>query len=307
MDALLRSYGGEAAALATSALWAFTAVFFTLASLRIGSYTVNRARLVLAVLFLGISHALVHGSFFPAGAGAEAWLWLGLSGLVGLTLGDTLLFQALVDLGTQRAMLVMASWPILAALMAFAFLGEQLTVRELAGVVLTLSSIAWVVAGGSGRATAGGAPARGLRRGLLLAAGGAACQAAGVLLAKKGLSGGLPALSGTVARMTVAAAGLWIVALFRRDAWDALRRLSADRRGALFTACGAVTGPFLGVWLSLVAVKFAKVGVAAALMSLPPVLLLPIGRWVFKDPLSPRALLGTSGALAGVWLLLLKT
>ncbi len=303
MADLFRGLGGEAAALATSVLWTFTAIFFTLASLRIGSYTVNRVRLAIAILLLGATHAALYGSFLPLGAGVEAWLWFGFSGLIGLTLGDTLLFESLVELGTQRAMLVMASWPILAALMAFLFLGERLSARELLGVAITLTSIAWVVAGGA-RAETGG-PARRPFRGSLLAFGGAACQAAGVLMAKQGLLGELPALSGTVIRMTVAAAGLWAVSLLRGDVLDAARKLR-DRRGALFTTCGAVFGPFLGVWLSLVAVKYAKVGIAAALMSLPPVLLIPLGRWIFGDRITLRAVLGTIGALGGAWLLFIK-
>lgn len=303
MPELTGAFLGEAAALATSVLWAFTAVFFTLGSLRIGSYTVNRIRLLVAVVLLGALHWAAYGSPFPSGATGAQWAWLGLSGLVGLTLGDTLLFQSLVDLGTQRAMLVMASWPILAALMAFLFLGERLTPGELAGVAVTIGSIAWVVSGRKAPA-AGGAGAH-PGRGIALALGGALCQAAGVLLAKEGLAGAFPPLSGTLIRMLCAAAGLWAVALIRRDATDAFRRLN-DRRGALFTACGAVTGPTLGVWLSLVAVAYGKVGVVAALMSLPPVLLIPMGRVVFGDRITARAVLGTAGALLGVWLLLLN-
>ena len=303
MSDLFRGAGGEAAALATSVLWAFTAIFFTLASLRIGSYTVNRVRLAVAVILLGATHLALYGSFLPMDAGARAWSWLGVSGLVGLTLGDTLLFQSLVELGTQRAMLVMASWPILAALMAFLFLGENLSARELAGVVITLGSIAWVVTGGA-KDLKEGAP-RHPFRGSLLAFGGAACQAAGVLMAKEGLSGALPALSGTVIRMAVATAGLWAVSLFRKDVLEAARKLR-DSRGLLFTTLGAIFGPFLGVWLSLLAVKYAKVGIAAALMSLPPVLLIPLGKWIFGDKITLRAVLGTVGALSGASLLFIK-
>ncbi len=304
MSDLFHGAGGEAAALATSVLWAFTAIFFTLASLRIGSYTVNRVRLVIAVALLGATHLALYGSFLPLEAGARAWSWLGVSGLVGLTLGDTLLFQSLVELGTQRAMLVMASWPILAALMAFLFLGENLSARELAGVVITLGSIAWVVTGGAKKRQEEGAP-RHLVRGSILAFGGAACQAAGVLMAKQGLAGELPALSGTVIRMAVATVGLWAVSLFRKDVLEAARKMR-DGRGLLYTALGAIFGPFLGVWLSLLAVKYAKVGIAAALMSLPPVLLIPLGKWIFGDKITLRAVLGTIGALSGASLLFFK-
>lgn len=306
MTDLFAAHLGEAAALATSVLWAFTALFFTLASLRIGSYTVNRIRLLLAVLFLSLLHLGLQGELFPSAATPAQWFWLGLSGLVGLTLGDTLLFQSLVDLGTQRAMLVMASWPIQAALLAFLLLGETLSLREGGGVILTIVSIGWVVSGKAAAQPSGtdGQTGSNPSRGIWLALGGALCQAVGVLMAKEALTEGFPPLSGTWIRMFCAAVGLWGVALVRRDALDAFRRL-ADQKGAFFTLCGAVTGPTLGVWMSLVAVAYAKVGVAAALMSLSPLLLLPLGRLFFNERITLRAVLGTLGALAGVWLLLM--
>ena len=290
---------GESAALATALLWAFTSIFFSLASRRIGALTVNSLRLLMAVLLLGASHALLLGGLVPR-AGAEAWLWLGASGLVGLTLGDTLLFQALVDLGPRKAMLVMSTWPIFSAILAFFFFGELLSAVELLGVVLTLLGIAWVIleknAAGSGERQA---------RGVLCAAGGAACQAAGLVLAKQGLASGLSPLPGTLIRMIVAAAGLWAVTLATGHAASAFSKLK-DRRALIFTSAGAFTGPFLGVWMSLLAVSRTKVGVASALMALVPILLLPIVRVAFNERVSMRATLGTLLSFIGVLLLFLK-
>jgi drug/metabolite transporter (DMT)-like permease len=68
---------------------------------------------------------------------------------------------------------------------------------------------------------------------------------------------------------------------------------------------GAVTGPFLGVWMSLVAVKHTEAGVAMAIMSIVPVLVIP---WViifFKEKVSLRAVLGAVLAVCGVFILFL--
>jgi drug/metabolite transporter (DMT)-like permease len=295
---------GESAALATALVWAFTAVFFSLASARIGALTVNRTRLVLAVLLLGAARWILEGAPLPLSASPRAWFWLGLSGLAGLTLGDTFLFQALVDLGPRKAMLVMSSWPIFSSLMGLAFLGESLGGLEVAGIAATLGGIAWVVAERSAAPAAFSRPEH-LARGLLCAFGGAVCQAAGIVAAKEGLREGITSLSGTLIRMLVAAAGLWIVTALMGGVSESLKKLS-DRRALLFTACGAVTGPFIGVWLSLVAVNHAKVGVASALMALVPVLMLPLVRVIFHEKISPRALFGTLAAFAGVVLLLIE-
>ncbi len=68
---------------------------------------------------------------------------------------------------------------------------------------------------------------------------------------------------------------------------------------------GAVTGPFLGVTLSLVALAKAPVGIASTLMALVPVFLLPVSRFFFKEPVGLRAVAGTLLAVGGVAVLLL--
>jgi drug/metabolite transporter (DMT)-like permease len=293
---------GEIAALCTAMVWAFTAIFFSLASDRVGALAVNRTRLVFAVLLLGLSHWAVFGSPLPLEASTLSWMWLGLSGLIGLTLGDSFLFQALVDLGPRKAMLIMASWPIFSSLMGFAFLGEKLSWLELAGVAATLAGIAWVVLE---RNSPSMARKERLGRGVAFAFGAAVCQAAGIVAAKEGLQGGLTSLAGTLIRMIVATAGILVVTLLMGGVRESLGKLK-DRRALLFTTCGAVTGPFIGVWLSLFAVHHAKVGIASALMALVPVLLLPLMWLAFRERVSPRALWGTLAAFAGVVILLIE-
>ncbi len=68
---------------------------------------------------------------------------------------------------------------------------------------------------------------------------------------------------------------------------------------------GAFSGPFLGVSFSLLAVQRAEVGVASTLMALPPVILLPIGYYVFKERFGWQAVAGTLVAIAGVAILFL--
>jgi drug/metabolite transporter (DMT)-like permease len=68
---------------------------------------------------------------------------------------------------------------------------------------------------------------------------------------------------------------------------------------------GSVVGPFLGIWLSLIAIQQARLGIASTLMALPPVMLIPIEYLVYKRPVSLRATLGTLATFAGVALIFL--
>jgi drug/metabolite transporter (DMT)-like permease len=56
---------------------------------------------------------------------------------------------------------------------------------------------------------------------------------------------------------------------------------------------------------SLLAVQHAEIGVASTLMALPPVIILPISYFIFKEKISWQAIAGTILAIAGVAILFL--
>jgi len=70
-----------------------------------------------------------------------------------------------------------------------------------------------------------------------------------------------------------------------------------------YAALGACFGPFLGVSLSLVAIKYMEVGIAATIIALVPVLVIPVVIVVYGERVSLRAIFGALLALAGVALL----
>lgn len=290
------AYAGELAAVGTAILWSFTAIFFTVGTRRVGSMLVNQMRLLVGVALLGATHLALTGALLPLGAGPRRWGLLALSGVIGLSLGDGLLFQAFAEIGPRKSMLIHSTSPILGALLAWVWLSESLTLPEAAGVGLTLSGIAWVVLerAPSPRGVGGDR----LLLGALYAFGGAACQAGGIVLAKEGMAGGFPPLSATLIRMVSAAAVLWAFSALAGKLSGTLRRLR-DLRAVLALSAGAVTGPFLGVWGSLFAVAHAKVGVAATLMALVPIFIIPLVILVFGERVSPRAWLGTLVAFCG--------
>jgi drug/metabolite transporter (DMT)-like permease len=295
---------GEIAALATSFCWSFTSIQFTLASQRIGPGVVNRARLVLAVLYLSLAHLALQRELWPIHAEPFRWGWLGLSGTIGLVLGDSCLYQAFLLIGTRRAMLLMTLAPVISTLLAWGWLGEILNPVEMGAVLLTVGGIAWVV---SERQSAQGASVESKRQyalGVLLGLGGASGQALGLVTAKQGLVGDFPSLSATLIRMVVATGVIWLLTLARGQVgatWPAL----SDKKARLFLAGGALTGPFIGVWLSMVAVQHTHVGIASTLMALPPIILIPLSHWVFHEQISPRSVAGTIIALAGATIIFL--
>lgn len=299
---------GELAALATAVLWSFTGILFTIAGRRVGSSVVNRMRLALAVLYLSLAHRVLTGQVWPVNAGQQPWFWLGLSGIVGLAIGDAFLYQSYLTIGPRRAAVVMTTVPVMSTVLAWLWFGEALTMIELLAIALTVAGVAWVVSerrSNGGRILfAGDDNRRTYMIGLLLALAGAAGQTLGLVLSKKGMEGGFPPLSATVIRMAAAAAAIWLVTVLGGRAPATLRALR-DRRALAFIAAGALVGPFLGVWSSMIAVQVAPLGIASTLMSLSPVILIPLSHYIFGERITPRALVGTVAALVGTALIFL--
>jgi drug/metabolite transporter (DMT)-like permease len=79
-----------------------------------------------------------------------------------------------------------------------------------------------------------------------------------------------------------------------------------ERRALWLTAGGAVVGPFLGITFSLMAVAHTQVGVAATIMAMVPIVMLPLLRIFYKEELSWKSIAGAFVAVGGVVLLFLK-
>lgn len=292
---------GELFALGTAFCWSLTAMFFSASGRRIGSDSVNRSRLLFALVFVSLAHFLLEGSFFPQQAAPFRWGWLTISSLLGLVLGDAALFEAYVLLGPRLAMLMMSLVPIMTTAAGWLLFGETVSGMEAAGILLTVGGIAWVVT--EPRQGAGNVQ-RQYGRGILFGLGGALGQAANLLTAKYALVGNFPPISASLIRIFVAVAVLWGLALLQKRAG---RIVAQWRDGAALKLilAGTVAGPFLGIWFSLIAIQNARVGIASTLMALPPVILIPLTYLVYKERVSGQGLVGTALAVGGVALIFL--
>jgi drug/metabolite transporter (DMT)-like permease len=290
---------GELAALATSLFFSIGPTFFTLAGQRVGSVVVNRTRLVVALAYLLVTHWILYGSPLPLDANPDRWFWLGLSGVIGFILGDAALFQAFITLGTRLTLLVFAVNPVIAAILAWVFLDESLTGNQLFGMVITLSGIGWVMLERNNPSKQSMTP-KAYALGIFLAFMGALGQASGAVTAKLGLYGEFPALSGQIIRVSIATVIIWLMTFFQGKGHQTITALKAQPKAFQHILLASFLGPYLGVFFSLVAIQNAEIGIASTLMSLQPVILIPIGVYFFKEKITWRAVAGTFITLIGV-------
>ena len=105
-------------------------------------------------------------------------------------------------------------------------------------------------------------------------------------------------------RMLTSMAMIWLFAGMRRQFVPTVRAMRNGKAMALSLG-GAIMGPFLGVWMSLVAVRTINAGVAATLNAMTPIFVIPVVMFYYKEKVSLRAFLGALVAVSGVALLIL--
>lgn len=295
------SHAGELAALATACCWTISGLAFQTAGRRVGSLPVNLIRLVIGFFLLGAFTWATRGAPLPTDASSHTWLWLSLSGLAGFTIGDLCLFRAFVVLGARISMLLMTLVPIFTTIFGFLVMREVLTPMELAGMALTIVGVSSVVL--ERRRDANGLVERLPLSGILLGLGGAVGQALGLVLAKFGM-GSYDAFASTQIRVLAGLIGFAVV-FTATHRWPRVRAALSNRRAMASTSIGAFFGPFLGVSLSLLAVQYTEAGVAATLMALAPVLIIPVSIVFYREHVAWPAAVGAAVAVCGSALLFL--
>ncbi len=292
------AYVGEVSALAVSVCWAISSSMFEQSGKRVGSMSVNYLRLLFAFLLLGLFGLFVNGSFIPAGAGQQQWIWLPISGFFGLFLGDLFLFKSLTIIGARLSMLVMTFAPVLTALVGRFVLQESLLWYQWLAILLTITGIlvAFIVI------DKGQLVFKMSLKGFLFALGGASGQALGLVCSKMGMGSFDPFSATQIRIMTGLVCFTLFVIITRR--WPEIIKAYKDRRAIGYVSVGTVFGPFIGVTLSMLAITKTETGIASALMALTPIVLI-IPAVIKGRKVAAREIVGALISVCGVVLLFL--
>jgi drug/metabolite transporter (DMT)-like permease len=293
---------GEWAALATALMW-------TLSSLLWGRIDLSAITLNLCKNFLAIALILVHLSVLLVFTGepnlrlsSATWGWLGLSGLIGIVVGDTFYFRSIQILGPRLAMMTATTSPIFAAILGWLLLNESLRIYGIIGIILVVVGVTVVVADRKAKKEFPGLfPGRhsfGIALGLLAAV----CQAIGGVTAKKGMSfEDCDPLVATLVRIVVAAIATLVVVGYEHKMRDLIPKIFKWKIIRVLVPATAI-GSWLGIWLSQIAFKATDVAVAQTLMSTCPLFAIPFVRYIDGHRISALSIAGTMIAILGIYL-----
>lgn len=286
---------GVVCALGSALTWAVVSLLARNLSDQFNSITINAIRSTLGggivlsfVLLQGGGAALLTLS-------TPVIVFLALSVLVAVGVGDTLFFEGTRTLGVAVAMTVSMSYPLITALLAVVLMGETLTLRLSLGILLTLGGLALIVTGG--KSPEADRSDRFLF-GLVAASVAAVAWAASALLMKPPLNE-VDAVTATAVRLPLISVALWSTPW----TWDTVGRLRASSRATWLAIAGLGGLTAVTTVMFAAGLKYAGVAVGTVLSSTAPLFSIPLGLWFSGERFHPATAVGAIITVTGIALM----
>ena len=236
------------------------------------------------------------------------WFWLGLSGIIGLTLGDYFAFTAYRILGSSRTSLFSTFAPVAALLLGMIILGEQLNAVGVLGMMISTGGIIWFIRT-TQKSKDETIDKKHVIKGIVFAILGAVGQGLGLVCAKKGLNithqigADLTAVHATWIRMLIGTIAAYSIAIFNKNIWSEIKTIFTTKSQITPVLTGTVFGPVIGVSLSLFAASQIPVGIAQTIFSLLPITVIFAATVSGREKISKHSIIAASICMIGVFVL----
>jgi len=292
---------GVVAALSAALLWAAASFLFSRLGQDIPPLPLNLFKGVLGLLLLTLT--LLPGGLGRLQPDRQAWMWLGVSGLLGISLGDTAYLAALNRLGARRTLLITTLAPPMTALFGFIAIGESLSTTAWVGILLTTAGVAWVIS----ERTYDTTPPRQMRHGIALGLLAALAQSSAVILSRAAfLHSTVTALQSAIIRLAAGVAGLVLWMILTRQPLLPNRAFRQQPRLLGLAFAATFLGTYLAMWLQQVSLTHAPAGIVQTLLATSPLFSLPLAA-ASGERITLRATFGAFVAALGVGLLFAPT
>jgi drug/metabolite transporter (DMT)-like permease len=287
---------GGLAALASAFTWALGSILFRKLGNKVSPLGMNLGKNIIGILYIGIILLLTG---IKAVSDRE-FLILGASGLLGIALGDTLFFKALIELGPRLTVILGTLGPVFTVILAVIFLREMPSFLAWIGILLTTTGVSWILWRRSPGEDVRKSRISGIKY-LLLSI---LCTSIGIIFAKIGVSS-VSALQALFIRFIGGTIGLTLYGLASRQikTWLAPFR---DIRLLKFILLTVFIVVFGGFWLFLLSLKYTDASIASILNSTEPLFILPLTAFFFQEKISLQEIIGAIVAVSGVVLIFMR-
>jgi drug/metabolite transporter (DMT)-like permease len=287
------SHLGEFLSVLAALIWAVSVVLFRLSGRTLRPLALNFFKNAVALAMFALTFVVLRVPFaYPAPPMDYALLVL--SGVIGIAVADTIFFSSLNLVGAGLSQVASLSYSPFVILFTFFFLGERLTIGDVAGAALIMLGIFLT----AGHEPPPGSTKADIRRGIGLATLSMALMALGVALAKPVLDRS-PVLWSTSVRLAGGMAALVILATVsprQRGLWRTLRPSAAWKVSLPAAALGAYVAML--VWIA--GMKYTQASTASILNQTSAVFVLPIAAVTLKESITLRKAAAVAAAVAGV-------
>ena len=285
---------GIMAALGSAASWAFATVVFD----RLGkvipaagmTFFKGLFSLVLMIILIfctgGFDHVGMHDFFF-----------LALSGIVGISIGDTLFFCSLQDLGAKVQVLYFMLGQVVTMFLSFLLLGEILSIREYIGATILLCGIMIVTIGKQ-------VDHPNKMRGIIGGFASILCFSLSSIMVKVSIADvGVP--TATFWRMFFSTVSIMFIGFTSKRFVTWYTPLRQTKTLLLFLL-NVVVITYGGFLLSMMAIKHITVSLASVLSATEPVFVLMLAYFINQERVSKREMLGAIITISGLLIIILN-
>lgn len=290
---------GLIAGLGVAALSATTSLLVRFVGARMPAITLNAWRCtVAALIFLPLWS--VNSGTVPDG---RTILWIGLSVLFSIVIGDTSFFLAIKKIGVSKATPIAKSFPVFTVLLSWIFLQEAVGPLKLLGVGLAVGGTALMSRRAPGSVIAAAQEGEEERQsardhwvGFAIAIGTALAWAVGTVVLRVSLTSA-DVITVSLFKTIIAGSILWTLSgpVDHLPVGAVLR----DRTNFLLAFATGIT--LAGAGLLLVySISVVGAGAAAVYAGLAPLFAVPLGILIFKERMGVSAGIGSVLAVAGV-------
>lgn len=283
---------GILSALLSACSWAFGTITFERIGKAVPFVGITFLKGVFSIVLM-ILLIIITGGLYPIG------LWdfsfLTLSGILGITIGDSLFFKSLQDLGAKTQVIFFLLGQILTMILSLLFLGELLSVEQYIGAFILLAGVIVTTWG-----TQTNHPNK--SRGILLGLLSMTCFSISAIMVKAAISD-VPVITATFYRMvfgTIFALGYGIAS---KNFTSWIQPLKDKKLLGLFVT-NVVVITYGGFMLSMAAIKYISVSLASVLSATEPIFVLMLAFLIMRERATKRELIGTVITLIGLFLII---
>ena len=289
---------GSVIGLASAFVWATTSLAMKTHSERLDALSVNTFRMVVASIAFLLLLPLFGGLDAHAQMSNASRLALAVSFICGVAVGDTLYFWSMTKIGAARALPLSSIYPLFTWAIAVPFLNETVTWQALGGTALVLIGVYLLTP--RAHETSHIDP-RTKRIGTIAALTAALLWAISTTLLKVGMEDGVNVIVINSFRMPVGAVIMLAMLYWRegRNPWRGYNRHNIPMLIAV-----AIYSTVIGMTLWTLTVDYAGATRASLLVTVAPLIGVPLSVLFLKERITRAIALGTIISVAGIWLIL---